>query len=109
MKKKDLESYIDFKNQLASVMSACITNTILPYIKVEQLFNSFLDAGGDASCVRPYLNILYLYDINGTKDVLIEPSLLIDIDSDEKELAWCLRLQHIDIDPNLQLILKVEK
>lgn len=109
MKKKDLESYITFKNNLAKLMNDCMLNNIVSYTVVEQLFNSFVTAGGDIAEVRQYLNILYLYDINGTKDILIEPSLLINIDTDEKELAWCLRLQHVDINPKLQLILKVEK
>ena len=100
MEKKDIENYTKVKYNVASCIMHIFNNTqniTKEYIK-DNILEPFIKCGGDIKEVKQYKNILDLYDDIAVKDIYIQPTMLITIDSIEKEIAWTIRMAHYNFE-----------
>lgn len=100
MEKKDIENYTKVKYYIALSIMNIFNNTYnftKEYIK-ENIIEPFIQNGGDIREVKQYKNILDLYDDIAAKDIYIQPTMLITIDSIEKEIAWITRMSHYNFE-----------
>lgn len=93
MKKSNvkIEDYCNFKMRLGAAMETAATST-LTKDTIDELIASYQKCGGTLENVRSYENILSMYNIAAIKDLLMQPTLLITIDNEDKELAWVLTI-----------------
>lgn len=93
MKKSNIkiEDYCKFKMKLGAAMETAATSILTKNI-IDELVISYQNCGGKLEDLQSYINILSMYNIAAIKDLLMQPTLLISIDNEDKELAWILTI-----------------
>lgn len=91
----NLYNYTRFKKNLGAALYETAFDNVVEIETLHSLVFDFENCNGNNKELQQYLNILWMYDNLAVKNLLLNNTLLITIDSTTKELAWILRLNNI--------------
>lgn len=87
----NLYNLASFRKKLYNIFYNVVYQSETKEIELKKLMLEFKRCGGDMRLLQQYLNILFMYSKTAARELIINPTLLITIDTDDKILAWILR------------------